>query len=240
MKSSWPPVEKKTSTGFFYLIFGSEVAFFLILANVAAFGFFHYTEIGRALLDSLVLYPANLFEGKNYICLITSGFIHADLSHLFWNMLGLFVFTRIVDKHLGPGKTLFIYFGSLAISMFASTWIYTYLLSKNVAIIGASGAVMGLLAAAMLLDPFCITYETLIPVPVMIKGWLFLYADLQGFLDAKKDGVSHLVHLFGFLSVALLVYFLSDEDRKTMFMGLLINILSFVAFLSWRFWFVIH
>ena len=234
------PYLKEKQPGFLGFIFESEAGFFIIIANLAAYAFTHYTLLGRALLDYLVLYPANIFEAKNYLCLVTSGFIHRDASHLFWNMLGVFVFARIIERRMGAGKVLFIYFGALVISMLASIWVYTYVLAKNTAIIGASGAVMGLMATAMLLDPFCITYEMIIPLPVMLKGWMFLYADLQGLLSAEKDGVGHLVHLFGFFSVGALVYFLSKADKKAMFMGLVINIFSLIVFLFLGYWLANH
>lgn len=234
------PYLKEKQPGFLGFIFESEAGFFIIIANLAFFAFTHYTLLGRAFLDYLVLYPANIFEAKNYLCLVTSGFIHRDLAHLFWNMLGVFVFARIVERRMGIGKTLFIYFGALVISMSASIWVYTYVLAKNTAIIGASGAVMGLMAAAMLLEPFCITYEMILPLPVMLKGWMFLYADVLGLLSAEKDGVGHLVHLFGFFSVGVLVYFLSRADKKALLAGLAINILSFLGFLFLGYWLVNH
>ena len=182
-----------------------------------------------------MLYPANLFDGK-YICLITSGFIHHDWSHLLLNMLGVFVFGRIVERHLGIGKTYLIYFGALFISMLFSIIVYVFVMHTNVAIIGASGAVMGLVAAAMLLDPFCITYEMIFPIPVMVKGWMFFYMDVKGLLSGQVGGVSHLAHLFGFLSIAFLVYFLSDEEQQKMRTGLLINIASFAIFFITGWW----
>ncbi len=211
----------------------SEAAFFLIAANVLCFVFTHYVLAPDELPQTFILYPGNLMQG-NFWCLVTSGFIHRNLSHLFFNMLGVFIFARIVERHLGIIKTLFVYFGALALSMLFSTIIYTFVLHRNVAIIGASGAVMGLISAAVLLDPFCITYELLFPIPVMVKGWMFFYADLKGFLSEEKGGTSHLAHLCGFLSVALLMYFLSKEDKQRMRLGLIINIISFIAFVLWR------
>ena len=226
---------KKREPGFFGFIFESEAGFFIIIANLLAFGFFHYSFQGRELAGSLILYPANLFAG-NYLCLITTGFIHYDWAHLGMNMLGVFVFARIVERYLGAGKTFFIYFGALGISMLFSTIVYTFILEENVAIIGASGALMGLIAAAMLLDPFCITYEMILPLPVMVKGWLFFYADLKGLLSSEPGGVSHLAHVFGFLSIVLLVYFLSSEDKRKMRTGLIINICSLGAVMVLRYY----
>ena len=237
MSDLFPREEEKAPAGLFGFILGSEAGFYLIVANVAAFGFFRYTAWGNSLLDYVVLYPENFFNAKNFLCLITSGFIHANTSHLFWNILGIYVFSRIVERRLGIAGTFIVYFGSLFISMLASIFVYTYVLQQNTIIIGASGAVMGLVAASMLLDPFAITFELMVPLPVIIKGWMFLFADLKGLLNAENDGISHLVHLFGFLSIGILVYFLSEEAKKTMSIGLVINILSFIAFLFLQHWY---
>lgn len=210
----------------------------MITANAAAFAALHNPAVQKA-LPQLILYPGNLLQGRIW-CLVTSGFIHHNLEHLLLNMLGVFVFGRIVERHLGLAKTCFIYFGSLAVSMIFAVGIYALILKKSVAIIGASGAVMGLIAAAMLLDPFTVTYEMILPIPVMVKGWLFLYADFRGFLGGEQDGVSHLAHLCGFLSIGVLTYFLSHEDKRKLMLGLLINIFSFVGFLFLRNWLVVN
>jgi len=130
---------------------------------------------------------------------------------------------------MGTAKTLFIYFGALVISMLFSLVIYIALMHKNVAVIGASGAVMGLMSTAMLIAPFSITWEMLLPIPTMVKGWMFFYADLKGFLGGETDGTSHLAHLCGFLSVMIMVYFLSREDRTKLTAGLIVNIMSLAA-----------
>ncbi len=208
---------------------GSHVANLMIVLNVIAYYYSHTFLTTPEKISPFVLYPANLLNG-NYWCFLTAGFLHQDLSHLVLNMLGVFIFGRIVERKLGVIKTLFIYLGALSISMLFSTAVYVFFLQKNVAIIGASGALMGLISAAMLLDPFYVTYEMIVPIPVMIKGWMFLYIDVKGFLSGETDGISHVSHLCGFLSVAILVYFLSKKDKRQMQSGFFINVVSFILF----------
>ena len=50
-----------------------------------------------------VLYPGNLLKG-NIICLLSSGFIHFEWSHFLLNMLGIFIFANVVERHLGARK----------------------------------------------------------------------------------------------------------------------------------------
>ncbi len=227
--------EKKT--GVFFFFFGSGVANIVILGNFLMYYYTHYYLTSPEQYSSLVLYPANLLKG-NFWCFFTAGFIHHDLSHLLLNMLGVFIFAKIVERKLGFLKTFFIYIGALSIAMLFSTGVYVFFLNKNVAIIGASGAVMGLISAAMLLDPFCITYEMLLPLPVMIKGWLFFYIDIKGFLSGEMDGISHVSHLCGFLSVGILVYFLSKRDKKMITTGVIINVVSFIIFILLGKWYI--
>lgn len=210
----------------------------LISVHFAVFVFLRYFA-PDSFLGFFVLSPESLWQGRIWT-LVTSGFIHQSWVHLSLNMLGLFVFGRVVEREMGGAKTVFIYFGALLISMASATWIYALILHKNIAIIGASGAVMGLVAAAMLWAPFSITYEMILPLPVMMKGWMFFYADLQGFLGGEKDGISHLAHLAGFLSVAILVYYLSRKDQQKMRTGLFINLVSFAVFLLLKRWLLLH
>ncbi|MBF0532286.1 MAG: rhomboid family intramembrane serine protease [Candidatus Omnitrophica bacterium] len=234
-----PPVRKRqprtAAFNLFELLFGSIAVDTLILLNVAAFFFVHFTPQGRAIFPSLILFPGGLFQGRVWT-LLTSGFVHASGSHLFWNMFGLFIFGRIVERQLKPAKTLFVYFGALLVSMIAAVLIYGFVFHKNIAIVGASGAVMGLVSAAMLLDPLAVTWEMLIPLPTMMKGWLFLCVDINGFLGGEKDGISHLAHLCGFVSITVLVYFLAKKDRKKFATGLAINLLSLFVFAGLAWW----
>ncbi len=217
--------KQQTTPGLSGFFAQSTASLFLIALNTAAFWFMHFTGQGQKYISEFILFPGNLIHGKVW-CLVTSGFVHYDRTHLLFNMLGLFVFGYIVQRKMGFSKTLFIYFGSLMISMLCATVVYAAFLHKSVAIIGASGAVMGLMGVAVLMAPFSITYEMLLPIPTMVKGWLFLWADLKGFLGGENDGVSHLTHLFGFASVIILVYFLSDEDKRKLTLGLMVNIAS--------------
>lgn len=216
---------QQQDSGFFS---GSLAAVFLIGVNIAAYLFFQFSENGPGLVTRFILYPGNILQG-HYWTLLTSGFLHLNWTHLGLNMLGIFIFGRVVERRLGFRTTLFIYVGALFISMLASLVIYAAVLQKNVAVLGASGAVMGLISAAMLIAPFSVTWEMLLPIPTMVKGWMFFYADIKGFLGGEQDGVSHLAHLCGFLSVMILVYFLSTDDRKKFTAGLVINVLSLAA-----------
>lgn len=221
-----------------FSIFKIRATLLLIVSNSIVFFYLSsVTAASTALIEKLTLTPFNLFINGNYTCLITSGFLHKDIYHLAFNMIGILIFGSVVEKRFGSLKMLFIYFGALILSMFFAIIIYSFILHKNVALIGASGAIMGLISCAMLASPFKITYEVLLPVPVMFKSWAFFYIDIQSFLKGETDGISHLAHLAGFLSIGLIVYFLDKKDRKIFIRGLIINIMSFLLLAGFYFYF---
>lgn len=193
----------------------------MIITNVVIF--FASLFFSEQFFMSLIQFPKDIFSLRIF-SLISAGFLHANLEHLFGNMIVLFIFGRNVEKKLGGLKTAYIYFGALILSgLFAS--------SINIAIgnltpgLGASGAIMGLVSAALILAPFKLTYIAGFPVPLMVVGWLAILADIQGIINPTADGIGHLAHLGGFLSIGLLLYM---SDRKELKKGLMINVLSFV------------
>ncbi len=202
-----------------------KFTFFIIVINIIIF--FYSIFIDEKLLISLINYPKNLIDLKLYT-LITSGFLHANFYHLIGNIIGIFIFGRIVEKKLGFFKTFLIYFGALIISNLFSSLIHLYILNDNIGGLGASGALMGFVSAAILLNPFYLTYEAIIPLPIMLVGWLIIYADISGLINPIEDGIGHFAHLGGFISIDLLMFLLSIEERDKLKKGFIINIASLI------------
>ena len=182
----------------------------------------------QAFFNTLINYPADLFSSRIY-SLITSGFLHANPSLLFGNMLGIFIFGRVVERKIGFWKTLLVYVGALLISGIFSSLIDLIFTGSTIGGLGASGALMGLVATAILLDPFYVSYEAIIPLPIMVLGWITIYADIVGVLNPTNDGIGHFTHISGFISVAILMYFVGGENKSSMKKGLIINIISAIV-----------
>jgi membrane associated rhomboid family serine protease len=198
----------------------------MIILNIVVF-FATLIFMTEDSIRAFISYPSDLTSLRLHT-LITSGFLHADLSHLLGNMLALLVFGRVVERRLGPFKTMLVYFGALVISGLFTSVVHLFIMGDNVGGLGASGAIMGLIATAILLDPFYLTYELIIPLPIMIVGWLAIYADITGILNPVEDGIGHFAHLGGFISIALLGFLLSIEDKGKLRMGLMVNVISLV------------
>ncbi|GGA74244.1 rhomboid family intramembrane serine protease [Flavobacterium palustre] len=139
--------------------------------------------------------------------MLTSGFLHADIGHLLFNMITLFFFAPVVILYLGSWVFLMIYLASL---LFGS--LLTFVLHKNdynYRAIGASGAVTGILYSAILLRPdMMLGIFFVIPMPAYVFGILYLLYSIYG-MKAKNDGIGHTAHFGGAIGgylITLLVY----------------------------------
>ena len=129
------------------------------------------------------------------IRMLFSGFLHADMMHLIFNMLTLWFFAPVVINHLGSFSFILVYFGSL---IFGS--LLTMVFHKNdygYRAVGASGAVTGVLYSAILLQPdMMLGIFFIIPMPAYLFGILYLLYSIYG-IKAKNDNIGHTAHFGG-------------------------------------------
>ena len=128
--------------------------------------------------------------------MISSAFLHADIAHLAFNMLTLYIFAPIVYGYLGNFTFGLVYVASL---IFGS--LLTLLFHKNdysYRAIGASGAVTGVLYSAILLQPDMSLFLFFIPIPIpaYIFGIGYLLYSIYG-MKAKRDNIGHTAHFGG-------------------------------------------
>jgi membrane associated rhomboid family serine protease len=128
--------------------------------------------------------------------MITSGFLHADIAHLAFNMLSLYFFAPVVYGILGNYSFLLIYFASLIFGSMLSLYLH-----KNdyyYSAIGASGAVTGIIYSAILLDPNLQIFLFFIPIPIpaYLFGIGYLLYSIYG-MKAKNDNIGHTAHFGG-------------------------------------------
>lgn len=128
--------------------------------------------------------------------MFSSAFLHADIGHLFFNMLTLYFFAPVVIGYLGDISFLLIYVASL---IFGS--LLTLVMHKNdysYRAIGASGAVTGILYSAILLQPDMSLFLFFIPIPIpaYVFGIGYLLYSIYG-MKAKNDNIGHTAHFGG-------------------------------------------
>lgn len=135
---------------------------------------------------------------KEYIRLLSAGFLHADLMHLIFNMLTLYFFGPVIIQGFGNFGFLLIYFGSILLGNIFSLFIYQK--QPWYSAIGASGGVSGILFAAIAMMPDIGIYMFFIPIPIpgYIFGLVYFAYSVYMMLNPRQhDNIGHAAHLGG-------------------------------------------
>lgn len=128
--------------------------------------------------------------------MVTSGFLHVDVAHLFLNMLTLYFFANVVINWFNPAKFLIIYLISLVAGSLLALFFH-----KNepyYSAVGASGAVTGILYAAILLQPGMDLYLMFIPIPIpaYVLGIAYMLYSIYG-MKNRLGNIGHTAHFGG-------------------------------------------
>lgn len=154
--------------------------------------------------NKLIFNAYQVWHRKEWYRMLTSGMIHSGWGHLFFNMLTLYFFGRVVEQYfsaafggvLGTVLYVVLYVSALAISSLGD--LVKYRDNWNYNALGASGAVSAVLFASILFAPKMGIYIYLIPIPV--PGYIFapLYL-LYCWYMAKRnmDNIGHTAHFWG-------------------------------------------
>ncbi len=205
-----------------------RVVLLIIIANVLV-SFKGFKD--RTFFEKYKFQIGPIISGEK-IRVLTSGFLHVDQSHLFFNMLTLYFFADSVIGHVGILKFLVIYLGSLlAGSLFALTF---HKKEPYYSAVGASGAVMGVLYAAIMLNPDMKLYMFFIPIPIpaYIFGVGYLLYSIFG-MKNQWGNIGHSAHLGGAIGGFLLTILLYPQvivENQTMVLILAIPIVLMFVF----------
>jgi membrane associated rhomboid family serine protease len=149
--------------------------------------------------------------------LFTHMFTHDNFGHIFFNMFNLWMFGRILENVWGPKKFLSFYF-ICGIAAAAAHLGEQYLTGGGHYAIGASGAVMGIMAGFAYLFPNTELMFIFFPVPIKAKWVVLLMVgyDLFGGLS-QSDGIAHWAHLGGAAAGFGLVFYWNKTNKKTFY-----------------------
>jgi membrane associated rhomboid family serine protease len=193
----------------------------LLLLNVVIFGVQALT--GSLLVEPFALWPpaspqypgAPSFEVWQ---LLTYGFLHGSLGHLFFNMFALWMFGGEIERLLGTRRYVTYYLACVVGAAVAQLVVVGNMDRPPVPTVGASGGVFGLLLAFGMAFPQ--RRIMLIFPPIPMPAWLFvtLYGAFELYLGVtgSGQGVAHFAHLGGMAAgYALLVYWRGQASRPT-------------------------
>jgi len=149
------------------------------------------------LYERFILHPYSVAQGKRVYTLITSGLIHKDLQHLFFNMLSYYFFAFGLERYMGHWQFGLLYVASLILSDMPTVvkhkndyWYHS---------LGASGAISGVVFSSIMFNPWGGMGLIFIPglyIPAVIFGILYLfycsYASRRGI-----GNINHDAHFYG-------------------------------------------
>ena len=146
--------------------------------------------------------------------MLVSGFLHVDLQHLLFNMITLYFFADQVIYRVGSFYFFLIYFGSLIFGNLLS-----YYFHKNesyYSAVGASGAVTGILYAAILLFPGMELYLYFIPIPIpsYIVGVGYMMYSIYG-MKSRVGNIGHDAHFGGAIGGYVLTLLIAPQVLET-------------------------
>lgn len=171
----------------------------IIITTLISLGGFSNEKIK----DDLIFYPPAITTQNQWYRFFTCGFIHADFTHLLFNMLTLYFFGDVVEDALNElfgasGKWLYL---ALYVSALLVSLLPTYLKNRNnynYRSLGASGAVSAVLFAGLMLAPTAEIYFYFIKMPSFVFAPLYLI--FTAIMDRRgRDNINHSAHLWGSL-----------------------------------------
>ncbi len=170
----------------------------LIIVITCLISFLSFSN--NKLMSDLIFYPPAITNNNQWYRFISSGFIHADIQHLAFNMFTLYFFGKswefayVGEFGVAEQWYLIMYLGALIVSQIPS-----YLKNKNnyhYSSLGASGAVSAVVFSMILLMPWSTLYVFVLPVPAII--YAILYLGYTIYMSKKGgDNVNHNAHLWG-------------------------------------------
>ena len=168
----------------------------IIIGLTAVISFIAFSN--REIFEKYKFNVGAILQRKEYVRLISAGFLHGDMMHLLFNMMTLYFFGPIVLEAFGALGFLVVYLGSIVFGNVFSLYLY-----KNqswYSAIGASGGVSGILFASIAMIPDLGIYFFFIPIaiPGYIFGFLYFAYSVYMMLNPREgDNIGHAAHLGG-------------------------------------------
>ena len=206
----------------------------IIIAATAIISYIAFSN--HAMFEKYKFNVGAILRNKEYVRLISAGFLHADLMHLLLNMYVLYMFSQPIFETFGTVGFLIIYFGSILLGNLFSLYLY-----KNqswYSAIGASGGVSGIIFASVALYPDVIQIGIIFlppefSVPGYIFGLLYFGYSVYMMLNPKQnDNIGHAAHLggafFGFIYTVAMFPMVAVDNA--LFLGIMSLPLIYMAY----------
>jgi membrane associated rhomboid family serine protease len=180
----------------------------LILANIAAY---LLQANGLPLVESFALWPPASGDmaspGFAPWQLVTYSFLHGGLSHILFNMFGLYMFGGEVERLFGSRYFLAYYFASVVVAGLTHLAVTAFIGGPAIPVVGASGGIYGLLLAFGVYFPQRTVVLLIPPIPMKARTFVVVFDALELFfgVTGTASGVAHFAHLGGMLGGWLMI-----------------------------------
>jgi len=183
----------------------TPVVKYLLIINFAVY-FIQILGADRALTTWFSVFPVSLAVTLQLWRFVTYQFLHGWLLHILLNMLGLFFLGPVLERHWGSKRFLKFYLGC----GIAGGVMYPLLVAVGflpvAPMIGASGAILGMLAACAILFPHFIVFILFFPVPIRVAAiFCIIFATLT-ILSRGINAGGEAAHLGGMAAGAIYVF----------------------------------
>ena len=182
-----------------------NVIFALLIANGIVFALQQLSP--RFIMLNFALWPAGIPDSPFAPWqIVTYGFLHGNLQHIFFNMFGLWMFGREIERLMGP-KRFLTYYLTCVVGAGIVQLIVAGTQANIYPTIGASGGVFGILLAYGMAFPNRMVMLLFPPIPMKAKYFVIVYGLLELFLGVSgyAPGIAHFAHLGGMLFGFLLL-----------------------------------
>jgi len=190
----------------------TPVVKWLLIINVAIY-FLQALGADNLLMVSFSLYPASLSLALQLWRLVTYQFLHGSILHILFNMLGLFFLGPTLERNWSGKRFLIFYLGCGV----AGGLFYIFLVAVNflpaLPMIGASGAILGMLAACAILFPHFVVFIFLFPVPIRVAAIAFTVIYLIAVITRGANAGGDAAHLAGMAAGAIYVFSQDWRDK---------------------------
>ena len=180
----------------------------LIIINVLVYMATALLPVGNEIIRFCALwFGASPFGEFHSYQFVTYMFLHASVEHIFFNMFALWMFGRTLEYELGS-KRFLTYYMVCGVGAALIQLATAYLTGEMpIQLVGASGAVMGLLLAFGVMHPNAVIMLLIPPIPMKAKWFVVIYGVIEMFLGWTGFGgnVAHFAHVGGMLWGLLLL-----------------------------------
>ena len=199
-----------------YILIGLCIFFFVLqyLSQMNIEIFLNYGFIPNNFFNST-------FSFESYFPVFSSMFLHGSLAHIAGNMLYLWIFGDNVEDSMGRIRFIIFYFSCGVIAALAQGFVDP---SSNIPMVGASGAIAGVLGAYLLLYPranvkclfFIIIIIQMVRIPafIVLGFWIFGQFFSAPFSLESEGGTAYFAHIGGFIAGMILIPFFKKKETK--------------------------